>query len=59
MTALLVLALFVGLVLALSATTRRTRASALGCCAPADPRSDLRMRAAFHAEGADEGAAEG
>jgi hypothetical protein len=43
----IVLGLFVGLVLALSRAARRTGTSAPGCCAPADPRRDLRMRAAF------------
>lgn len=43
----LVLALFVGLVVALSHAAHRTGTSAPGCCAPADPRSDLRMRGAF------------
>jgi hypothetical protein len=43
----LVLGLFVGLVVALSFAARRTGTSASGCCAPADPRRDLRMHAAF------------
>jgi hypothetical protein len=42
----LVLGLFVGLVLALTYASRRTGTSTPGCCAPADPRRDLRMRAA-------------
>jgi hypothetical protein len=42
-----VLALFVGLVIVLSTAARRTRASTHGCCTPADPRDDLRMRDAF------------
>lgn len=50
MTVLLVLTVFVGLVLALSAMARRNRSSTAGCCVPADPRDDLRMRAAFEAD---------
>jgi hypothetical protein len=44
---LLALTLFAGLVVALSYASRRSGTSAPGCCAPADPRSDLRMRGAF------------
>jgi hypothetical protein len=44
---LLVLALFIGLVVALTHLARRAGTSATGCCAPGDPRRDLRMRAAF------------
>jgi hypothetical protein len=47
---ILALALFVGLVLVLSSMARRTGDSTSGCCAPPDPRQDLRMRAAFQDE---------
>jgi hypothetical protein len=40
-----VLCLFVGLVIALAYASRKTGTSAPGCCAPADPGRDLRMRA--------------
>ena len=48
--AYLALGAFVILVLGLAWLSSRRRPSATGCCAPADPRDDLRMRTAFDAE---------
>jgi len=44
---LLVLGGFVTLVLALAWIARQQGRRVNGCCAPSDPRDDLRMRAAF------------
>lgn len=44
---LLALAGFVMLVLVLAWLSRRSSQRSTGCCAPADPRDDLRMREAF------------
>ena len=41
---------FVALVLLLAWVSRRRGERVNGCCAPADPRNDLRMRAAFEDE---------
>lgn len=42
--AFLILGLFVAVVVALAYVSHRTGTSSDGCCAPADPRRDLRMR---------------
>ncbi len=41
----LVVAAFVAIVVALTVASRRSRSTPRGCCAPADPADDLRMRA--------------
>jgi hypothetical protein len=46
----LVLGGFVALVLTLTWLARRRGQRLDGCCAPANPRRDLRMRAAFNDE---------
>lgn len=44
---IVVLVLLLLVVAGLSWASARTGRSARGCCAPADPRDDLRMRSAF------------
>ena len=44
------LSLFLLVVVAAAWFTSRRGESPTGCCAPADPRDDLRMRAAFDEE---------
>ena len=51
--AYVVLGLFLLAVTALAWFASRRGQSATGCCAPADPRADLRMRGAFEDEGDD------
>jgi hypothetical protein len=48
--ALIVLALMVLLVAGLARASSRTGRGARGCCAPADPHDDLRMREGLAAE---------
>ena len=43
---------FIVLIIGLTWLSSRRRQRSTGCCAPADPRDDLRMRAAFD-EGTD------
>ena len=45
--AYLALGAFIVLVVGLTWLSSRRRPRSTGCCAPADPREDLRMRAAF------------
>ena len=45
--AYLALGAFIVLVVGLTWLSSRRRQRSTGCCAPADPRDDLRMRAAF------------
>lgn len=45
--AYLALGAFIVLVVALTWLSSRRRQRSTGCCAPADPKDDLRMRAAF------------
>ena len=45
--ALILLLVFVALVLLLAYASRRSGTDRGGCCAPADPARDLRMRSAF------------
>jgi hypothetical protein len=40
----LVLVAFVAVVVALTVASRRSGSASRGCCAPADPADDLRMR---------------
>ena len=51
--ALLLFAAFVVVVVALAVASSRTGTAGQGCCAPADPADDLRMRSAEDDPGRD------
>ncbi len=48
--AYLIVGAFIALVVGLTWLSSRQRQWSAGCCAPADPRDDLRMRALFDEE---------